>query len=74
MKGRAVKEDMRGRRFTKGRIIILRGIYFGGGFSLGFAWRGELSSVGGRISTGGTGLLGVLGTGARISIWYPGAR
>jgi hypothetical protein len=36
--------------------------------------RGELSSVVGRISTGGTGLLGVLGTGARISIWYPGAR
>jgi hypothetical protein len=27
-----------------------------------------------RISTGGTGLLEVLGTGARISIWYPGAR
>jgi hypothetical protein len=43
--------------------------------SLGFAQREEsLSSVVGRISTGGTGLLGVLGTGARISIWYPGAR
>jgi hypothetical protein len=28
----------------------------------------------GRIITGGTGLLGVLGMGARISIWYPGAR
>ena len=26
------------------------------------------------IIAGGTGLLGVLGTGARISIWYPGAR
>jgi hypothetical protein len=36
--------------------------------------RGELSSGVGRISSGGTGLLGVLGTGARISIWYPGAR
>jgi hypothetical protein len=23
---------------------------------------------------GGTGLLGVLGTGARIALWYPGAR
>jgi hypothetical protein len=43
--------------------------------SLGFAQREEsLSSGVGRISTGGTGLLGVLGTGARISIWYPGAR
>jgi hypothetical protein len=29
---------------------------------------GELSSGVGRISSGGTGLLGVLGTGARISI------
>ena len=35
---------------------------------------GELSSGVGRISSGGTGLLGVLGTGARISIGYPGVR
>jgi hypothetical protein len=37
---------------------------------------GEILSwgVGQRISTGGTDLLEVLGTGARISIWYPGAR
>jgi len=35
----------------------------------------SLSSVVGEGSLwGGTGLLGVLGTGARISIWYPGAR
>jgi hypothetical protein len=27
-----------------------------------------------RIITGGTGLLGVLGTGARIALRYPGAR
>jgi hypothetical protein len=34
----------------------------------GYEWKGQ------RISTGGTGLLEVLGTGAKISIWYPGAR
>jgi hypothetical protein len=28
----------------------------------------------GESEAGGTGLLGVLGTGARISLWYPGAR
>jgi hypothetical protein len=55
----------------EGGITILRGIE--GRFLLDLH-RGELSSVVGRISTGGTGLLGVLGTGARISIWYPGAR
>jgi hypothetical protein len=72
-----VKEGYERRRFTKeGGIILLvlgRGSFFLGGFS--WIWGGELSSVvGQRISTGGTGLLEVLGTGARISIWYPGAR
>jgi hypothetical protein len=49
---------------------------FGGGLSWIWEFAGESLSwgVGQRISTGGTGLLGVLGTGARISIWYPGAR
>jgi hypothetical protein len=34
----------------------------------------SLSSVVGKDQYGGTGLLGVLGTRAKISIWYPGAR
>jgi len=46
-------------------------IYFGALLDLE---GGELSSGVGRISSGGTGLMGVLGTGARISIWYAGAR
>jgi hypothetical protein len=61
--------------FTEWRIIIRLG--FLGEGSLGFGgFAGESLSwgVGQRISTGGTGLLEVLGTGARISIWYPGAR
>jgi len=62
MKGKAV----RGHFFYE-IIIFLWG-------SLGFAERGELSFGVGRISSGGTGLLEVLGTGAKISIWYPGAR
>jgi hypothetical protein len=67
-----VKEGYEGRRFTKEGIIILREFFLGVLLDL---HRGEsLSSVVGRVSTGGTGLLGVLGTGARISIWYPGAR
>ena len=28
----------------------------------------------GESEVGGTSLLGVLGTGAKISLWYPGAR
>jgi hypothetical protein len=56
-----------GRRLTEERIIIF------GGFS--WIWGSEFEFCSrGRIITGGTGLLGVLGTGARISIWYPGAR
>ena len=49
---------------------------FGGGMFGIWELAGESLSwgVGQRISTGGTGLLEVLGTGARISIWYPGAR
>ena len=55
------------RRLRKKRLS------FYGGFS--WIWREEsLSYVVERISTGGTSLLGVLGTGARIAIWYPGAR
>jgi hypothetical protein len=54
-------------------IIILWGILLWRGFSW-ICTEGSLSSVVGRISIGDTDLLGVLGTGARISIWYPGAR
>jgi hypothetical protein len=65
MKGRAVKEDMRGGGLRRG-ITILRGIFWGG-----LSWiaqrRVEFCSRD-WISTGGTGLLEVLGTGARISI------
>jgi hypothetical protein len=71
-----VKEGYEWRRLTEGgglsfylfwkRVLL---DFWGGSF--GFA---QFESVVGRISTGGTGLLGVLGTGARISIWYPGAR
>jgi hypothetical protein len=61
------------RRLRRKGLSFYGGFYCGGVFS--WIWREEsLSSVVGRISTGGTGLLGVLGTGARISIWYPGAR
>jgi hypothetical protein len=70
-----VKGGYEGKRFTEGGIII--GLGFLGEGSLGFGnWLRESLSwgVGQRISTGGTGLLEVLGTGARISIWYPGAR
>jgi hypothetical protein len=67
-----VKEDMSGGGYEGRELSFYGGFYFGG-FS--WIWREEsLSSVVGRISTGGTGLLGVLGMGARISIWYPGAR
>ena len=63
--GRFTKEG--GGSFSTGIMIFLWG--------LSWICREEsLSSIVGRISTGGTGLLGVLGTGARISIWYPGAR
>jgi hypothetical protein len=70
---KAVKEGYGGRRFTKG------GSSFDGEFLFwGFSWicREESLSWGveQRISTGSTGLLEVLGTGARISIWYPRAR
>jgi hypothetical protein len=62
----------------RGGGLRRQGLSFYGGFDCGgFSWiwgEESLSSVVGRISTGGTGLLGVLGTGARISIWYPGAR
>jgi len=49
-------------------------------FGRGLSWIWELAGeslswgVGQRISTGGTDLLEILGTGARISIWYPGSR
>jgi hypothetical protein len=36
--------------------------------------RSLVLGVFGESEAGGTGLLGVLGTGARISLWYPGAR
>jgi hypothetical protein len=48
--------------------------FFTGNFLLGgFSWicrEESLSSVVGRISTGGTSLLGVLGTGARIPFGF----
>jgi hypothetical protein len=62
-----------------GGVLRGGGIILGGGESSGFggAWIfwfcvGVLQSW--RIITGGTGLLEVLGTGARIALWYPGAR
>jgi hypothetical protein len=57
---------MRGEVY-EGRRGISTGLLFFFGALLDLQ-RGELSSVVGRISTGGTGLLEVLGTGARISI------
>jgi hypothetical protein len=67
-----VKEDMSGGGY-EGRDYHSTRDFIVGGFS--WIWREEsLSSVVGRISIGGTNLLGVLGMGARISIWYPGAR
>jgi hypothetical protein len=66
-------EKERGRRHMSGRLTEGRGIIFLEG-SLGFAGSEFEFYSRGRIIMGGTGLLGVLGTGARISIWYPGAR
>ena len=62
----SVKGGYDGRRLTE------EGIIFQG--SLGFSGSQFEFCSRGRIITRGTGLLGVLGTGARISIWYPGAR
>jgi hypothetical protein len=68
MKGRAVKEAYeRGGYEGNGAYFFYEIIIFLWG-SLGFAERGDLSSGVRRISSGGTGLLEVLGTGARISI------
>jgi hypothetical protein len=54
------------------------GSIFGGGESSGLGVLDFLvlswSSAVWEDHYGGTGLLGVLGMGARISIWYPGAR
>ena len=61
-----------------GESLTMEGILLEGDESTGFlAWLfwfcgRVLQSL--SIFTGGTGLLGVLGMGARISIWYPGAR
>jgi hypothetical protein len=49
-----------------GKTVCLRCLFF---------WCGEFVLwVFGEPEAGGTGLLGVLGTGARISLRYPGAR
>jgi hypothetical protein len=76
-----VKEDMRGKSLT-GRIILLEagsilgaGYIFVGDFSVEISGvRSLVLGVLGELEAGGTGLLGVLGTGARISLRYPGAR
>ena len=66
---------MSGRGFMEEGIIILLGFLGEGSLGFGgFAGESLRWGVGEMISTGGTGLLEVLGTGARISIWYPGAR
>jgi hypothetical protein len=74
----SVKGGYDRRSLTRRGMIIGGRKHFGGGESSGFgAWIfwfcvGVLQSW--RIITGGTGLLGVLGTGARIALRYPGAR
>jgi hypothetical protein len=72
-----VKEDMMGNSLT-GRIILLGGgrilrrrIYFFVGIS---GVRSLVLGGFGESEAGGIGLLGVLGTGARISLQYPGGR
>jgi hypothetical protein len=67
-----VKDEYEGWRFTKKDHSTGNFILEG---SLGFAQRGEFEFCSRKGSVqGGTGLLEVLGTGVRISIWYPGAR
>jgi hypothetical protein len=68
---------LRGKAFFLGGAgsIFERRIYFYGGFSVEISGvRSLILGVFGESEAGGTGLLGVLGTGARISLRYPGAR
>jgi hypothetical protein len=74
--GESVKEDMMGKSLT-GRAFFWRRKHFEGEdiFFCGDLWCEEFGfGVFGESEAGGTGLLGVLGTGARISLRYPGAR
>jgi hypothetical protein len=74
-----VKEDMMGKSL-KGRGFILleeeafweEDIYFYRGFFYGDLWCEEFGLLGvlGESKAGGTGLLGVLGTGARIPFGF----
>jgi hypothetical protein len=58
-----------------GRKHFEERIYFCGRFSVEISGvRSLVLGVFGESEAGGTGLLGVLGTGARISLRYPGAR
>ena len=58
-----------------GESIFEGSIYFCGRFSVEISGVRSLTlGVFGEPEVGGTGLLGVLGTGDRISLWYPGAR
>jgi hypothetical protein len=67
---------LRGRDSFGGRRKHFEGrIYFCGRFSVEISGVRSLAlGVFGESEAGGTGLLGVLGTGARISLRYPGAR
>jgi hypothetical protein len=77
-----VKEEYDGKSLTEKGILLgeagrifERRIYFCGGFSVEISGvRNLILGVFGESEAGGIGLLGVLGTGARISLWYPGAR
>jgi hypothetical protein len=58
-----------------GGSILRRRIYFCGRFSVEISGvRSLVLGFFGESEAGGTGLLGVLGMGARISLRYPGAR
>ena len=78
--GESMKENMMGkslmgREFFWEEEAFWKGIYFCGSFAVEISSVRSLAlGVFGESEARGTGLLGVLGTGARISLWYPGAR
>jgi hypothetical protein len=82
MRGRRVGEGGYDGEESYGEGILLGGrkhfeerIYFCGRFSVEISGvRSLVLGVFGESEAGGTGLLGVLGMGARISLRYPGAR
>ena len=77
VKGEYDGEKSYGERHSFGgrRKHFGRRIYFGGIFFVEISGVRSLAlGVFGESEAGGTSLMGVLGTGARISLWYPGAR